>query len=226
MPSNRQLNRFYKPLCFLICLLPLASLVWRGFGVGGSDLGVNPVEMVLDTFGNWGLRMLVLTLAVTPLRNWLGLPWLIAFRRMLGLFAFFYVCMHFLTWLVLDQGLYLAGIGEDIAKRPFITLGFTALLLLLPLAATSTNGMMRRLGRRWSRLHRLVYLIVLLGIWHFWWQVKADFREPLIYLLIVGVLLGWRLWRRIRAHARQYADRPLTDGGLVPALHRLPSGRS
>ncbi len=226
MPSNRQLNRLYKPLGFLICLLPLASLLWRGFGLGSSDLGANPVEMVLDTFGNWGLRMLVLTLAVTPLRSWLGLPWLMAFRRMLGLFAFFYVCMHFLTWLLLDQGFYLAGIAEDIAKRPFITIGFSALLLLVPLAVTSTNRMMRRLGRRWTRLHRLVYVIVLLGIWHFWWQVKADFREPLVYLLIVGVLLGWRLARRIRARPRQDGSGRLTVGVLLAALGRPQTDRS
>jgi sulfoxide reductase heme-binding subunit YedZ len=114
---------------------------------------------------------------------------------MLGLYAFFYVLMHFLTWLILDQGLYWSGILEDIGKRPFITIGFAALLLLIPLAVTSTNAMMRRLGKRWKTLHRLVYLIALLGVWHYYWQVKKDVTEPLIYLTIVLVLLGWRVWK-------------------------------
>ena len=117
---------------------------------------------------------------------------------MLGVFAFSYVLLHFLTWLILDQGLYWQGILPDIAKRPFITIGFTALLLLIPLAVTSTNGMMRRLGKRWKTLHRLIYVIVPLGVWHYWWQVKADIREPLIYATIVAVLLGWRVWKKKR----------------------------
>lgn len=216
MPSAAVVRRYLKPAVFLLCLLPLTSLVLRIFEIGGAGLGANPVEAVQDTLGQWGLRLLLITLAVTPLRDWFNAPWLVMLRRMLGLFAFFYVLLHFLTWLVLDQGLYWTGILADIAKRPFITIGFLALLLLIPLAVTSTNGMMRRLGKRWKTLHRSIYLIVLLGVWHYWWQVKADIREPLMYLSIAVVLLGWRLWKS-RKHW-QWARRGLEtrDTGLGP----------
>ncbi|MFO7190586.1 MAG: protein-methionine-sulfoxide reductase heme-binding subunit MsrQ [Pseudomonadota bacterium] len=189
------LRRVIKPALFALCLLPFAAVLWRLFGIGGATLGANPIERIQDTFGQWGLRFLLITLAVTPLRDWFHAVWLIHLRRMLGLFAFFYVLMHFLTWLILDQGLYWSGVLEDITRRPFITIGFAALVLLVPLAVTSTHGMMRRLGRRWKSLHRLVYAIALLGIWHYYWQVKADVREPLIYLAIALVLLGWRAWK-------------------------------
>jgi sulfoxide reductase heme-binding subunit YedZ len=202
MPSTLVVRRYFKPVLFLLCSLPLALLVLRTFGIGGT-LGANPVEFVQDTLGEWGLRLLIITLAVTPLRDWFNAPWLVQLRRMLGVFAFTYVLLHFLTWLILDQGLYWQGILPDIAKRPFITIGFAALLLLIPLAVTSTNGMMRRLGKRWKTLHRLIYVIVPLGVWHYWWQVKADIREPLIYAAIVGVLLGWRVWKKNRIRAPQ-----------------------
>jgi methionine sulfoxide reductase heme-binding subunit len=192
---SRVVRRYIKPALFVLCLLPFIRLVLGAFRIAGLDLGTNEVETVQDTLGEWGLRFLVITLAISPLRDWFNAPWLIQLRRMLGLYAFFYVCAHFLTWLILDQGVYWPGILEDIGKRPFITIGFTALLLLIPLAVTSTNGMMRRLGKRWKTLHRLVYVITLLGVWHFWWQVKADVREPLIYLSITLVLLGWRVWK-------------------------------
>ena len=195
MPSAIIVKRFIKPLVFALCSIPLLWLTVRAFGIAGS-LGANPVEAIQDTLGEWGLRLLIVTLAVTPLRDWFNAPWLIQLRRMLGVFAFTYVLLHFLTWLILDQGLYWPGILPDIAKRPFITIGFIALLLLIPLAATSTNAMMRRLGKRWKSLHRLIYVIVPLGVWHYWWQVKADIREPLIYATIVAVLLGWRVWKR------------------------------
>jgi methionine sulfoxide reductase heme-binding subunit len=195
MLSNVAVRRVIKPALFAVCLLPLLLLMAEAFGIGGASLGANPVEKLQDTLGQWGLRFLVITLAVTPLRDWFNAPWLVQLRRMLGLFAFFYVLMHFLTWLIIDQGLYWSGILEDIAKRPFITIGFAALLLLIPLAVTSTNAMMRRLGKRWKTLHRLVYLIALLGVWHYYWQVKADVTEPLIYLSIVLALLGWRAWK-------------------------------
>lgn len=196
-------RRFIKPLLFLLCLVPFLSVVWRALELGGTDLGANPVEAVQDTFGQWGLRFLVITLAITPLRDWFNAPWLVMLRRMLGLFAFAYVLLHFLTWLLLDQGLYWSGILADIAKRPFITIGFAALLMLVPLAVTSTNKMMRRLGKRWKSLHRLVYLISLLAVWHYYWQVKADVREPLVYATIVAVLLGWRAFKAARrSHAR------------------------
>jgi methionine sulfoxide reductase heme-binding subunit len=199
--ANRTLlvRRYIKPALFVICALPFLRLLLGAFGMVQVDLGANPVEHVQDTLGQWGLRFLVITLAVTPLRDWFNAPVLIHLRRMLGLYAFFYVLMHFLTWLILDQGLYWQGILPDIAKRPFITIGFLALLLLIPLAVTSTNGMMRRLGKRWKSLHRLVYVITLLGVWHFWWQVKADITEPLIYLTITAMLLGWRVFKKIKS---------------------------
>jgi sulfoxide reductase heme-binding subunit YedZ len=198
---NKQQIRALKVFLFLLCLLPFASLFWRAFELGGSDLGTNPIEKVQDTLGQWGLRFLLITLAVTPLRDLFDAPWLVQLRRMLGLYAFFYVLMHFLAWFVLDQDMYWSGIMTDIARRPFITIGFTALLLLLPLAITSTNAMMRRLGKRWKKLHRLIYVIAPLGVVHYYWQVKADVREPLIYAAILGVLLGWRAWKRRRSWA-------------------------
>lgn len=194
-PSTRTVDRYIKPAVFVVCLLPVLSVVWRALELGGATLGANPVEAIQDAFGQWGLRFLCITLAVTPLRNWFDMPWLVRLRRMLGLFAFFYVTLHFATWLVLDQGVYWPAIVGDIGKRPFITIGFGALLLLVPLAATSTNAMMRRLGRRWKQLHRLVYVIAALGVWHYYWQVKADVREPMIYVAVLALLLGWRIWR-------------------------------
>jgi len=185
--------RKLKVLLFLLCLVPLAKLAMETFGVAGMSLGANPVEELIHRFGIWGLNFLLITLAVTPLRRLTGKGWLLRFRRMLGLFAFFYVLMHFLTYAGLDQHFDLPLIFEDIAERPFITIGFTAFLLLIPLAATSTNAMMKRLGRRWQKLHRLVYLIPILGVVHFYWQVKLDTLEPLIYAAILAVLLGYRL---------------------------------
>jgi sulfoxide reductase heme-binding subunit YedZ len=193
---TRKNIRLLKALLFALCLIPLAALFWRAFELGGANLGANPVEKVQDTLGEWGLRFLVITLAVTPLRDWFNAPWLIQLRRMFGLYAFFYVLLHFLTWFILDQNMYWSGIVKDIAERPFITIGFAGFLMLIPLAITSTNGMMRRLGKRWKTLHRLVYLIALLGVWHYYWQVKADVREPLVYLAVVLTLLGWRVWKR------------------------------
>jgi sulfoxide reductase heme-binding subunit YedZ len=202
VPSQRAIRFGYKPLLFLICLLPLADLVRRAFAVGGASLGANPVEELLHQLGLWGLRFLVLTLAITPLKDLLHKPWPLAFRRMLGLFAFFYILLHFLIWLLVDRELYfigqaaLPGILKDIAKRPFITIGFAAFLLLIPMAVTSTNGWIRRLGaQRWRKLHRLIYVIVLLGVWHFYWLVKSDVREPMLYIAITAALLGWRVWK-------------------------------
>jgi sulfoxide reductase heme-binding subunit YedZ len=192
--------RILKALLFLLCLVPLAKLALETFGVAGMSLGANPVEELIHGFGIWGLNFLLITLAVTPLRRLTGMGWLLHFRRMLGLFAFFYVLMHFLTYAGLDQHFDLPLIFEDIAERPFITVGFTAFLLLIPLAVTSTNAMMKRLGRRWQKLHRLVYLIAILGVVHFYWQVKLDTLEALIYAAILAVLLGYRL--KGRKHER------------------------
>ena len=195
MDTLRQVRLIWKPLVFLICLAPAVLVVGDAFELTGR-LGANPVEEIQDRFGVWALRFIMITLAVTPLRRLTGWNWLARFRRMFGLFTFFYALMHFLTWLVLDQGLLLSAILEDIIERPFITIGFVALLLLIALAATSTNGMRRRLGRRWQTLHNAAYLIALLGVWHYWWQVKKDITEPLIYAVILAVLLGARFWWR------------------------------
>ncbi len=186
-----------KPLVFAACLVPATLIVTDLFEITGT-LGANPVEAILDRFGNWGLRFVMIALAVTPLRRLTGWNWLTRFRRLLGLFAFFYVLMHFLTWLVLDQGLYVPAISEDLVERPFITIGFAALVILLAMAATSTSGMRRRLGRRWQTLHNGVYAVGVLGVWHFWWQVKLDTLEPLVYAMILTLLLGSRLWHRLR----------------------------
>ena len=201
-----------KPLVFLLCLLPAGWLLVGLADLAGlarwpaASLGANPIERIQDTLGIWGLRFLLATLAVTPLRELLGWPRLMGFRRMLGLFAFFYVSMHFLFYLFVDQSLDWRVLLEDIAKRPYITVGFTALLLLIPLAVTSTKRAMRRLGRRWQRLHRLVYPAAILGCTHFYWQVKADIREPLVYILGLAVLLGWRFYRRHRLAAAKTAS--------------------
>jgi sulfoxide reductase heme-binding subunit YedZ len=216
LTATGRVRRVLKPLLFVLCSLPLASIVWRAFELTGTSLGANPTEKIQDTFGQWGLRLLLITLAITPLRDWFSAPWLVSLRRMLGLYAFFYVLLHFLTWLLLDQGLYWPGIVEDIGLRPFITIGFLALLLLIPLAVTSTNGMMRRLGKRWKTLHRLVYVIVLLGVWHYYWQVKADVREPLVYLAIAVVLLGWRAWKARRRRALQVPATSTSGSSTAP----------
>jgi sulfoxide reductase heme-binding subunit YedZ len=199
--------RALKVLVFALCLAPLVVLVLETFGVGGLSLGANPIEELIHRLGKWGLKFLLITLAVTPLRKLTGWNWLIRFRRMLGLFAFFYVLLHFLVYAGLDQRFDLAVIVEDVIERPYITIGMLALLLLVPLAATSTKGMMRRLGGRWQKLHRMVYLIAVLGVWHFYWQVKLDTLEALIYAGILAALLGFRLVDR-----RRRSKRPGTAG--------------
>ena len=193
MNKVQQLRFVWKPLVFVVCLIPAALVFGDTLEITGR-LGANPIEEILDRFGNWGLRFVMIALAVTPLRRIVGWNELTRFRRMLGLFAFFYVFMHFMTWLVLDQGLMLSAIAEDLIERPFITLGFAALLLLTAMAGTSTARIRRRLGRRWQQLHYSVYTVGILGVWHYWWQVKADILEPAIYTAILSVLLGYRLW--------------------------------
>lgn len=196
MTPEQQLKRIYKPLIFILCLLPLTRLVTGALNLGGISLGADPVAEILHSCGKWALNFLLITLCVTPLRQLTGWNLLIRLRRMLGLFAFTYALLHFLSYLILDRALLWGTILTDIYKRPYITIGFIALLLLIPLAVTSTNKMMRRLGRRWQKLHRLIYLIAILGVWHFYWQVKADILQPLIYAAILAVLLGWRVWKR------------------------------
>ena len=196
--------RLAKVLLFFLCLVPAGKLLLEAFGVAGLSLGANPIETLLHRLGIWGLNFLLITLAITPLRYISGWNWLVRFRRMLGLFAFFYVFMHFLVYAGLDQRFDLQAIFEDIAERPYITIGFTALVLLIPLAVTSTNGMMRRLGARWKKLHRMVYGIAILGVWHFYWQVKLDTLEAVLYAAMLALLLAYRIWRRYvrTAHTR------------------------
>lgn len=210
--------RAVKAVVFVLCLLPLVRLALEAFGVAGLGLGANPVEELIHRLGKWGLNFLLVTLAVTPLRRLSGWNWLIRLRRMLGLFAFFYLLLHFLAYAGLDQRFDLAVILEDIVERPYITLGMTALVLLLPLALTSTNAMMRRLGRRWRQLHRLVYPIAILGVWHFYWQVKLDTLEPSIYAAVLAALLGFRLvdWRRRQSRGRVARPRSNHDDSAHP----------
>ena len=192
-----------KPLLFVLCLLPLAHLVWDA---ANGTLGTDPVAQLEHRSGDWALRLLLATLAITPLRKFTGLHKAIRFRRMLGLFAFFYVSVHLTIYLVIDLGGFWSQLLGDIVKRPYITVGFAAWLLLIPLALTSTQKMMRGLGRNWQRLHRLVYLIALLGVLHYFWLVKDDRREPALYFAIWIVLMLVRLPLKMHARSRPPAD--------------------
>jgi methionine sulfoxide reductase heme-binding subunit len=184
-------SKWTKVVVFLVCLVPLGALIHRALHGG---LGANPVEFVQHATGDWTLRFLIFTLAITPLRKLLHLPELIRFRRMLGLFAFFYVCLHFLTYIGADQSFDLAGMWKDVAKRRYITVGFLGFVLLIPLAITSTAGWVRRLGgKRWQMLHRAIYVSATCGVIHYYWLVKSDVRKPLFYGALVAILLLWRL---------------------------------
>ena len=182
-----------KGLVFLAALIPFLKLAWLGWNDG---LGANPIEKITRTTGYWTLTFLMITLTATPLRTLSGWNWPVRWRRMLGLFAFFYACLHFLTYLVLDQFFDWPAIVKDIAKRPYITVGFPAFVMLIPLAVTSTSNMVRRLGgKRWKMLHRLVYVIAIAGVVHFWWLVKKDITEPLQFAAVLTLLLGFRFIR-------------------------------
>lgn len=214
--STAQVIRFVlKPVAFAAALGPVAYLLWAGYT---GNLSANPLSDITNETGVWTLRFLCITLAFTPLRRLTGWNAIIRFRRMAGLFAFFYGSLHFLTYVIVDRfaslvdfpdGIVSAStarslataIGEDIYKRPYITIGFTALMLMVPLAVTSTAGMIRRLGgKRWQALHRLVYVSAVLGVVHYWWLVKADITRPQIYAVVVGLLLAFRLyWSRVRS---------------------------
>lgn len=209
-------RRAAKLLLFAACLAPALHLAAGAFGFAGVALGADPVKQILHSTGLWTLELLAVTLAITPLKELTGsLEWL-RFRRMLGLFVFFYALLHFSTYLFLDQDGRLAAVWQDIAKRPYITLGMLGLVLLVPLAATSTARAQRRLGRRWTRLHRLVYAIAGLGVWHYWWLVKKDIRPPLAYAAVFAGLLGYRValnyWRRRRPRALSVRRFAATDG--------------
>ena len=205
-------TKWAKIIVFSLSSIPLLVVIWRGFH---NNLTANPVEFLQHQTGDWTLRFLIFTLCVTPFRKILNLPELIRLRRMLGLFAFFYASLHFLTYLGPDQSFNFAGMLKDVAKRPFITVGFTAFVLLIPLAITSTAAWVRRLGgKRWLALHRSIYLCAILGVIHYYWLVKSDVREPLFYGFLVAILLLWRFteWltrRRAAAHAHTTAVRTL-----------------
>lgn len=217
--TPRQLSGI-KTFVFALCLIPLGQLV---HGIVTDSLGANPIEAVTRGLGDWALRLLLITLAVTPLRRFTGINWLLRLRRMLGLFAFFYATLHMLAYVWLDQFFDWGPIFKDIVKRPFITVGFLGFVLLIPLAATSTNAMMKRLGRNWSRLHQAVHAVGVLAVLHFWWMVKADAREPALYAGMLAVLLGLRLVWWVRA--RQSVRPEPAQRRALPGLRRVkPKG--
>ncbi len=207
-------NHILKPIVWIACLAPLA---WLVFGAFAETLGANPVERITHRTGLATLILLLTTLAITPLRRWTRLLWLIQYRRLIGLFAFFYGCLHLLTYLWLDQSFNFAAIGHDIVKRPFITMGALCWLLMLPLALTSTQKAIRSLGKNWLRLHRLVYPAAAAGAIHFYWLVKRDKREPLLYLAILAALLGWRLAVWIAKAQEQQKPIGASQAGSSPA---------
>lgn len=206
MQLSTQQIRAAKAIVFALALVPLAKLA-AGVFYFPEWLGANPAEFITRATGDWTLRFLLITLAITPLRKILGWPWLLRLRRMLGLYAFFYGVVHLSSYVAFDHVFDVVEIVKDIVKRPFITVGFTALLLMLPLAVTSTAAMVKRLGaRRWLALHRLVYVIAPLGVLHFWWMVKADITEPAVYALILAVLLGYRAASTLRGRSGRTLD--------------------
>jgi sulfoxide reductase heme-binding subunit YedZ len=185
-------NKWTKVVVFLACLGPLGLLIWEALH---DELSANPTQFLEHATGDWTLRFVAITLSITPLRKILGLPSLIRFRRMLGLFAFFYVCLHFSIFLGFDRVLDFGSVWADVMKRKYITVGFTGFVLMIPLAVTSTAGMIRRLGgKRWQKLHRLIYLTAVAGVIHFLWLVKSDIHRPLEYAGVMAILLGWRLY--------------------------------
>lgn len=192
-----------KPFVFLACLIPLGRLGWKALN---SGLGANPIQVITWSTGTWTLVFLTVTLSITPVRKLTRQYWLIQFRRMFGLFAFFYACLHFTTYIWLDQFFDVHSIAKDVVKRPFITIGFTAFVLLIPLALTSTQASIRRLGKRWQKIHQLIYVTAVLGVIHYIWLVKKDIRKPVIYASILAVLLGYRLivwaWAHFKAASK------------------------
>lgn len=205
MPIKR--NYILKPILFVACLVPLILLVAKGFR---AELGANPIERITHETGSTTLVLLLISLGITPLRRISGVNWLIQYRRMLGLFAFLYAFLHMLTYVWLDQFFNVAAMIKDVAKRPFITVGTLAFLLLVPLALTSTQGAIRRLGKRWQKLHRLVYISAALGVLHFVWLVKKDISEPLNYAGILAVLMGYRVVVRVLDKRKAKAQRAVS----------------
>ena len=214
LPRRLLRSRAVKPVVFVLCLLPFAGLFWRGWT---NNLGPNPEQTVIWTTGLWALRLLLITLAVTPVRKLTGWAELARLRRMFGLFVFFYALLHFTAWLGLVNGFSIDMALRDIAKHPFVLAGMTALVLMTPLALTSTNGMIKRLGaRRWQALHRLVYVVGVVAVFHFWWGklAKNNTASPTVYALILALLLGLRLWWAWRsAQARRLQQRSASTAG-------------
>ena len=184
-----------KALLFALALLPLIRLIYLGIN---DHLSANPVEFVERSTGTWALSILLITLAITPLKRITGIAWLLPMRRMLGLFMFFYACLHLTAYLWLDHSFYWPDIAKDIIKHPYVLVGFTAFLLTIPLAVTSNNRMIKKLKTRWKKLHKLVYVIAILGVVHYWWLVKKDLTEPIIYALVLAMLLGIRLYYLVK----------------------------
>ena len=213
-------SKWTKVAVFLLGLVPLGDLVYRGFN---ARLTANPVEFVQHFTGDWTLRFLLITLSITPLRKLLNLPELIRFRRMLGLFAFFYLSLHFLTYIGPDQSFSLAGMWKDVEKRRYITVGFLGFVLLIPLAITSTKGWIRRLGgRRWQILHRSIYVAAICGVIHYYWLVKSDIRKPVFYGTLVAILLAWRIGSWI---AKRKAPATVAALGTSKTSLTLPSAK-
>lgn len=201
-----QKRRWSKVLVFLLGLAPLFWLGWRAWD---HRLTANPIEFITHYTGDWTLRLVIIGLFITPLRKIFNLPNLIRYRRMVGLFAFFYGCLHFLTWIWLDKFFDLHELWADVVKRRYITVGFTGFMLLIPLAVTSTAGWIRRLGgKRWQLLHRLVYVTAVCGVIHYYWLVKSDIRLPVFYGFLVALLLGWRMWASAKGTARPIVRKP------------------
>lgn len=203
MTQQEWIERVVKPTLFVVCLIPLTLITWDAFN---NQLGANPIEKIMRRTGDWTLRFLLITLTITPARQLLNLPWLIKLRRMLGLFAFFYALLHFTNYIWLDQYFDVDEIIKDVIKRKYITIGFACFLMLIPLAITSTNKMVKRLGgKRWQKLHKSVYAIAIGGVIHYLWLVKKDLSEPLIYAVLLAILLGYRIWQSQRKKPPQTA---------------------
>ena len=202
------MHRYFKPIVFLACLIPLGRLAWLGFH---ASLGANPIEFITHSTGDWTLTFLLVTLSITPLRKLTRQYWLISFRRMLGLFAFFYGSLHLMTYVWLDKFFDVHEMLHDIAKRRFITAGMTAFALMIPLALTSTKWSIRKLGKRWQMLHRLIYFSAAAGVIHYIWLVKADLKKPLEYAFVLGMLLTYRLVAWVVG--RKVTPKRVTDSG-------------
>ena len=204
-PSKKQISGI-KSFIFLFTLIPLARLIWLGFQ---DDLSANPIEFIERSTGFWALIILLVTLALTPIKLLTGCAWQVQLRRMLGLFMFFYVCLHIITYIWLDFAFNWVDITKDIVKHPRILVGFAAFVLAIPLAITSNNAMIRRLRERWKQLHQLVYVIAILGVVHFWWLVKKDIREPLLYAVILAILLGIRIY--YKKFSKKSTNKPIKN---------------